>query len=701
MVLSKLDKSISYQELKSVDSDDFKKKASLYEIEIKGVNVIIAVGNAKNTYEDKNVTFFPVYLVKSNNKVMQIGVYEIKSTDVSSNMDDEHNLNIENLDGPLIYVFVTKKMLENLRLVPEEDAEIVKEEKEESEEEEEDENADEVNSDEENDNKVKPKNMKKKKEKSEEKSEELTIPVIRKDIFTQTTESIKIPPLLPEETKEQDEKEQGKYLKNAKTSKKEECWIETFMENNNYSMKDNEGGGDCLFATIRDAFAQIGQVTTVQKIREKLSKEATEQVFLGYKEQYDTIKTTLLKDTQDIKNLENEYNNFKTKYQNTLDRNEKKQLTEGAKKIGEQRERILREKKLSSQMAQEYKFMKDIDTLEKFKDKIKTCEFWGETWAISTLERVLNVKFVLLSHETYKEKDYANVLNCGQLNDTILESRGEFIPEFYIMLEYNGYHYKLIEYKKKATLTFKEIPFKIKKMIVTKCMEKNSGLYALIPDFVKLKGNDFDLNKVSTPKFEELSEAKIRGLYDENIVFVFYDKSSSKTLPGKGSGEQIPKEMIRDFSELASNVDWRKKLDNSWVQPFTLDGKRWNSVEHYYQASKFKENNPEFYLSFSVESGTELSKNPEMAKAAASKNGKYKGELIRPKEVKIDAEFYGKRKDVEKNNALEAKFTQNPDLTKLLLETKNAKLLQYKTGVEPILREDLMVIRDKVAKPTL
>ena len=319
MVLSKLDKSISYQELKSVDSDDFKKKATLYEIEIKGISVIIAVGNAKNRYEDKNVTFFPVYLVKSNNKVMQIGVYEIKSTDVSSNMDEEHNLNIENLDGPLIYVFVTKKMLENLRMVPEEDTKST--EKEESEDEDEA-VADEINSDEENDKKEITKNMKKKKEKSEEKSEELTIPAIRKDIFTQTTESIKIPPVLPEETKEQDEKEQGKYLKNAKTSKKEECWIETFMENNNYSIKDNEGGGDCLFATIRDAFAQIGQVTTVQKIREKLSKEATEQVFLGYKEQYDNIKTILLKDTQDIKNLENEYNNFKTKYQNTLDRNE-------------------------------------------------------------------------------------------------------------------------------------------------------------------------------------------------------------------------------------------------------------------------------------------------------------------------------------------------------------------------------------------
>ena len=55
MVLSKINSSVSYHELKSVDSDDLKTEASLYQLEIKGVDLIIAIGGAKNTFEDKNI----------------------------------------------------------------------------------------------------------------------------------------------------------------------------------------------------------------------------------------------------------------------------------------------------------------------------------------------------------------------------------------------------------------------------------------------------------------------------------------------------------------------------------------------------------------------------------------------------------------------------------------------------------------------
>ena len=693
MVLSKLDKGTSYPELKSVDSDDFKKEANLYEIEIKDVDVIIAVGSAKKNYEERNITYFPIYLVKTNNKVVQIGVYELFTTDLLNYMDEDGNLEVEKLDDPLIYTFVTKRMLENLRLVPEKDDDAEAKELVEKD----------VEILEDSDTELEGKTEKTKKEKpgsSEGDFEGPKIPKIREDIFTKAEKYVPSVAPLNEESKQDADSLRDKYKDSASNA-----WIEIFMKNNKYGIIDNEGGGDCLFATIRDAFAQLGQHTTVQKLRKKLSEEATQDIFVNYKEQYDMYSTAVVAATKDAKELEIEYEKYKKMYSETLDRNLKKQFTEAAKKIKDQRDRIMNQKKVSQSMLDEFKYMKDVDTLEKFKQKIKTCEFWAETWALSTLERVLNIKFILLSSEAYKGKDMANVLNCGQLNDSILESRGEFTPEFYIMVDFLGWHYKLITYKKKYIFTFAELPYDIKKRIVDKCMEKNSGAFALIPDFVRFKESIMSKSGISPVcKFEELSDAKIRGLYDESVVFQFYDKSSDGKLPGKGSGETIPKEAVLEFSNLHAIKDWRKKLDDYWVEegkPFVLDGHRWNSVEHYYQGSKFKESNPEFYLSFSAESGTDLSKNPEMAKAAASSSGKYKGTLLRPTEVSIDPTFYGKRKEKELFDAICAKFTQLEDLKRVLLATKNAKLAHYLKGKEPELAEQLIMVRDKIRGPQI
>ena len=118
MVLSKINSSVSYPELKSVDTSDLKMEANLYQLEIKGVDVIIAVGNAKHTFEDRNVLYFPIYLVKHNNKVVQVGIYEIKASDYLSYLDDTNNIDIEKMDDPLIYTFASKDMITNLRLIP-------------------------------------------------------------------------------------------------------------------------------------------------------------------------------------------------------------------------------------------------------------------------------------------------------------------------------------------------------------------------------------------------------------------------------------------------------------------------------------------------------------------------------------------------------------------------------------------------------
>ena len=73
--------------------------------------------------------------------------------------------------------------------------------------------------------------------------------------------------------------------------------------------------------------------------------------------------------------------------------------------------------------------------------------------------------------------------------------------------------------------------------------------------------------------------------------------------------------------------------------PISVDGLTWQSVQHFYEASKFRNQNPDFYKQFSVDSGSELSKNPEYAKAAGSKTGKLGTREFRHKSILIDKDF--------------------------------------------------------------
>jgi hypothetical protein len=319
--------------------------------------------------------------VKRNNKVIQIGVYEIKSVSFMSLMDEDNNIKVENLNDPLIYKFATREFIEKNRSVPETSLSSSPEKEKEEEELDEEEKVE-----------------------IEEPPVVEEIPDHRKDIFT-LTKGVPTPKKLREEGQLEAKEIREKYKED-----KTDNWISKFMKNKNYTIVDNEGGGDCFFATIRDAFSQIAQQTSVQKIRKKLSDEADEKTFLNYKEHYDMYQAALIKDSNDIKMLEKQYADIKMRYASILDRNEKKLLTDSGKKIKDQHDRLVQEKKVTAEILKEYRFMKDVDTLEKFQKKIRSCDFWAETWALSTLERILNVKFILLSKEAYTARDLNNVL---------------------------------------------------------------------------------------------------------------------------------------------------------------------------------------------------------------------------------------------------------------------------------------------------
>jgi predicted NAD-dependent protein-ADP-ribosyltransferase YbiA (DUF1768 family) len=379
---------------------------------------------------------------------------------------------------------------------------------------------------------------------------------------------------------------------------------------------------------------------------------------------------------------------------------QQKQIKVEVDKIAQEYKVVKREYDAAKANIADVMFMKNIQSLEQLKGLMRTCEFWGDSWAINTLERILNIKFILLSSNNYLEGDIDNVMQCGDFVDPVIENRGEFHPEFYIIVDHTGNHYKLVEYKHKSIFKFKEIPYDLKHMIVHKCMERQGGIFSLIPQFAEFKDAQLKETNQRTPSplvsiDDELGEAKIRNLYDDGIEFRFYINSANKK-PGKGAGETIRPADISQFTVLASISDWRRRLSDSWIQSFVIDNHKWASVEHYYQASKYKKQNPEFYLMFSLDSDTDLSKNVEMAMAAGGKTGKYQKQLIRPKTVEIDADFYANRADRERISALTAKFSQNDDLRHILLETKNAKLVHHKRANPPEVADALMVVRSQI-----
>lgn len=714
MVLSKIDDSVSYPETKKVHPEDLDKESELYQIEVNGVGIIIAIGRPKNAFHARNITYFPVYLVKKNDKVLQIGVYEIKASNELDLLDENSELALDRIDDPLIYTFVSKEMLMNLRMIPPSEVELSsKKDKKNSKD-----VSDKSSSKEEKSKSgatetttkgTKDKGAKDKTSKELRAAEDLTIPDSRSGIFHIMKGTMLRPPLT------QETKEIAVSIRNKYKPRSSDNWVNSFMGNPNYSILDNEGGGDCFFCTIRDAFLSIGQETTILSLRKKVSAEATEEQFRYYRDRYDEYATLIRDNTNQIERLTEQFEEQKKVYDSLLGdgdiREKKAQIYKVTQHINEQIKQLEKEKKMAKENMRDYTFIKNIKNLNEFRKHILSSSFWADAWVLATLEQVLNIKFIILSLEMFKHKDIENVLNCGAVANS---NATNFAPDYYIIVEYSGNHYKTIGYKEHLIFTFKEIPYDLKKMIVNKCMELNSGLFSIILDFKHFKRElqeEGAVPKETDPsaRFDEISQAKVMNLYDDDISFQFYADSSKAKPPGKGANEKIPERVnpTQEFSSLASVEDWRKKLDNDWAQPFTVDNHRWNSVEHYYQGSKYKRGAHDFYLSFSLDSGTELSKNVDMARSVGE-NGKFEGVKIRPKEVKKDAGFLEtgtgdqeSRGDKEMFAAKLAKFTQNADLKQMLLATKRAKLMHFVRGHPPKLDEQLMIIRDKIVKEHL
>lgn len=658
MVVSKIDNTINYSEHKKLNPEDIEHNATTYETELFTMEVVIAIGKEKYTFIEKEVIYFPVYLIKDDLVYSQIGLYELKSEHLVGVLDDDGDLNIDQVGDPLLYSFVSDTYLKKILQtdVEELSGKSIT-----------------IRSDEGDNEYIEDPDD------PDDPSKQLDSKQSTMKINKTTIES-----LSKGEDKETDgiaemfEVDDTKHVEAiTKTDDTEEIlsekalWIQQYMKSTHFGIQDNEGGGDCLFAVIRDAFNSIGKKTTVNKLRDILSREATDEIFTMYKEHYDMYESSAKGAADTMTKLTSTNKKLKKELSSSKSRTRQFEIVEEGKTILEKYNRMKDEQKLTQELKNEFEFMKGVDNLEDFKAKLRTCEFWAETWAISTLERALNIKLVLLSHESFIQGDVDNVIHCGQLNDAVLESRGVFKPDYYVIADFNGYHYKLITYKGRKILKLPELPQRLKDGIISKCCENERGPYSIIEGF---KPDKKSQGKVSEA---DVVESIHQNLYDDSTIFQFYGKSSNKELPGKGSGETIKKESSGLYGDLKKIKDWRRMLSDDWNAKFAFDKHEWQSVNHCVEGIKHKnDKNMEIYENFSLNSGSDLSGDNSLIASNKNNNGSISDELY---EI-----------------ILTSKFSQNEELKTALLKTHNALLLNYVKGKPAAKNNSLMNVRKKL-----
>ncbi len=658
MVVSIIKPDIVYNESKKINEEDRDYKSRVYEIDLLGKIVYVALGKIKYTFTGKDVLYYLVYLIREDTVRSQIGVVEIESKQISSFLDSDGHFDLSEYASSsgniILYNHVTIDFLNAAKSAPPKTVVVVNEPEEEV-------------MDVEEDNVFEPvvKNVN-------------SIPVAsNKSSVLEPIPNADIPEMLREESKADADK-----LRNPNANT---YWIQKFMKNDNFRVHSVPGDGDCFFSVIRDAFKQAGLKTTVTKLRQLVADNMTQNTFEQYMALYAMYANEIAENESRIKHIKNTIRDLKSRYNKLTEKSDKEKVLALIEEQREDAKTFAKYKAVAEDDQTHFIFMQDVKSLGDLQNAIMKSDYWADELALSIIEDKLNVKLIILSKENFDNGSEDAVMLCNTgaaINPT---------PEFYIMVSYSGNHYDLISYKEKKFFKFSEIPYNIKTLIVNKCVEHNAGAFHHITDFRNFQAK-FGIDPVSN-SYE--SEPVLSELYDDTVQFMFY-AASADAKPGKGSGEKMDAKDAVRFKDLVLVPNWRRKLDDTFIAPFTYDNKRWQTVEHYYQASKFKKGFPDFYAQFSMDSESEISTDVKKAKGAGGKTGRYEKELLRPRDVKLDSDFYGGRDKVERANALMAKFEQNSELKSMLLHTHNAKLLHFVRGSEPEMDTLLMETRKKL-----
>jgi CheY-like chemotaxis protein len=568
-VASHLSAKIHYKENREIEAQDIGHVCSLYEIELKGVVVAIALGRARMDKGD--VMYCPIYGVgdeegegeegeegeggQNEEKSMepkmpivkvQLGVIEapasaavnilgkaalLSKKGVGRRPDmavTDYDVPLDIMGDILLYEFVNEEFLRSLKSRPEtyhlptfylteseRNRELEKEE------------ALEKALD-----KALNKEKAPKKEEGEDddifdilakEEENVLLPSAKKieesmqnGVFRDVNPGFVRPPYLNEETHKIAKQKKQEYKESPRDS-----WIQKFMRNSDFAIVDVADNGDCFFDTVVKAFASVGRITDVATLRALVAKNATEAIFREFVTFYTQLKQQEEQSIQEIRGIKKDIDALTKAHAETSAINALIEQYNSKIKIHK------KQKEHNREIIAEFKYMETIKSLEDFRAFILTPAFWADAWVIGLLEKELRFKAIIFGEENFEDGSRDSVMQCGGWSES-----DKIEPEFYIMTTYSGNHYRLISYMGTRIFTFREIPYDVKTLIMHKCMERNAGDYDKIAEFRDWKGRFTSSSSSSSSAADESiksiqSVEKGEANYDKTIVFKFYESSPS------------------------------------------------------------------------------------------------------------------------------------------------------------------------------
>ena len=415
---------VFYPEEFSINKEDSSSEIKLYEVSIRDVMTIIAIGSPVYKFKDFDIVYFPIYLMKTNKLFFTIGLYElhIPTLDPLKPVVDEllHN-STRAAALPIIYSSVTSAVIKRLGIT----------------------------------------------KSSLEISNDVNVTPNMNELEQSNSNTV---------TSNNQLQEQTRQLRMSTS------WVSAFLKSPGYEIVKNEGGGDCLFAVLRDGMKSMGVNKSVSELRKMLADSITDEVYETHKANYDAHAMEINDLKQQKKDLSEQMVQIRDEAK-TIPKSERGPLVEQMNIIKSQAISVNNELKTAMTAFKiDFGYMSRVSTIDDMKKSVNKSSFWADAWAIVTMEQLLNIKLIILSSVEYNNKQLNNVITCGNSINA-----STFSPSFYIITDYSGNHYELVTHNQKSAFSFNELPKELVTEISKVCLKGESGAYNIIPEFNRLK----------------------------------------------------------------------------------------------------------------------------------------------------------------------------------------------------------------------